>query len=508
MADDKHTPEERESRISGYLKKLKALKERSSLREVTERELLLEFIRINHSNINEFPMLKTQQNGIINLVCHRASGHPGAEYIKKIIAGFVSTLTRYEKATGAGDKEQAKQLLVDLGNTETLVIKCIQGVVYASSLTADNFEEVFIRHFGAESIDRYNKLLENNEMDEGFWRALIDTFVATPMKEAFQEMVANEKYTISKEKSLLIIRFNFDDVLERLKQTSQEIQKTRVQSYFERNFKEPEYRQTHKLVKQYLEEHKDIVAKGGSEEDVSYISRLVCIDTVGLDYKDEALRRNEGEGQEEAQWTFLKEQVLASAAGAAISVDTVRDDFVRALRIFRPNEIEIIKTMVRYFDIGSLQRLLLYLLEAYFLQILTERAEGEGSKVRVRSVRQRRVSERLVNSLAESGLNKIRKNKLFGADRSKPGVLLFKPRTVRELRSIIQVLQIEPQLAARIGRVWEAASFKVDILIVLNLGLISRTTTNIKARLAEILGKFDIGLSKPKPQEEEPAEGS
>jgi len=68
-------PQTREQRIEAYQAKLKQLKGRSALREVVERELLLEFIRVNRQNINEFPMLESQQDSVIAVLCQR-SEHP------------------------------------------------------------------------------------------------------------------------------------------------------------------------------------------------------------------------------------------------------------------------------------------------------------------------------------------------------------------------------------------------------------------------------------------------
>jgi len=41
---------------------------------------------------------------------------------------------------------------------------------------------------------------------------------------------------------------------------------------------------------------------------------------------------------------------------------------------------------------------------------------------------------------------------------------------------------------------WKQAVFRVDIMVLINLELVARTTTNTSAKLAEILTKY--GVSK------------
>lgn len=503
----------KEGRFSAYLSKLLDLKARNALREVTEREMLFEFIQLNHSRINEYPMLKTQQSSLINLLCHRSTEHPAHEYIKKVLATFLILLNRYGKALEVADPEQTDLARSHLSNTEALLIKCVQGVVYSSSLTADNFEEIFIRYFGAEAVQHYNGFLESYEMDENFWRALIEFFILRRIGETYEEIIDNERYSILKNPANIVIRFQFDDVLAKLKHTSQEIKKTRVQSYFERNTREYEHKRAQKFVFEFLKGAKRVfLGPEGTEDEVRYLSRIVGIDSTALDFKDEMLARlaggapseespggeksaedGGGKTEAEAKIEFLRQQILSLAVGASLGVGLVRQDFTKALGIYTPKEMETISTLIRFFDIPSLQRLLFYLLENSFVRYLTAKGEDEGGKVRVRTARQRRTSDKIIEALAAEGLNKIRRKRLWIPDPSRQGMSLFIPRTRKELAELLITFQFEPPLAAKLIQIWDAAPFKVEIMLMLDLVLISKATTNLKLRLSEILAKFGIG---------------
>lgn len=525
-SSDQSPSQSRETRFAAYLSKLNDLKEHNALREVTEREMLFEFIQLNHTRINEYPMLKTQQSSLINLLCHRSTEQPGHEYIKKLLGTFLILLNRYGKAQELGDAGQVEMVRAHLSNTEALLIKSIQGTVYACALTADNCEEIFIRYFGSEAVQHYNGFLESHEMDETFWKVLIDFFIVKRIEEAYEEIIDNDRFTILKNPANVIIRFQFDDVLAKLKQTTQEIQKTRVQNYFERNTREYEYKRAQKFLFEYLKMvRRAFLPPDGTEEDVKYLSRIVGIDAVAKEYKDEMLARlaanpdaagtpespseeaapdasdatAEPQGGETSRVDFLKQQILASAVGASIGMGIVREDFTKALGLFRPKELEAIKAMVRHFDLPSLQKILFYLLESYFVQLLTIKGEEEGSKVRVRVTRQRRTANTIIDSLQASGLNKIRRKKIWTDDPSRPGMSLFIPKTARELVEIIHLFNIERKLAEKLLQVWNAAPFKVEILLILDLVLISKATTNLKLRLSEILNKYGIGRGRPGP---------
>jgi len=110
-------PQDQAQRIAAYADKLSQLKARSALREVMERELLLEFIRANRGTINEYPLLETQQNTIINLLCQRSGDHPAYEYVRKLTGSFIALLAHYSRAKEGTEAERTEQLRVQLSSS-------------------------------------------------------------------------------------------------------------------------------------------------------------------------------------------------------------------------------------------------------------------------------------------------------------------------------------------------------------------------------------------------------
>lgn len=187
-------------RLTAYQSRLRALKERSALREILEREMLLEIIALNSSAISEYPMLTAQQNSVVELLCGRI-GHPGYEFIHTHIADFIVMLAHFEKAAIAGDAARAAELQRLLLNIEAVLLKCVQGIVYGLALITDNFEEIVLRYFGQQALKEYSSLIEKHELDASFWIAFVEQFIASRVAEAHKEILEGDKYEISKERT-------------------------------------------------------------------------------------------------------------------------------------------------------------------------------------------------------------------------------------------------------------------------------------------------------------------
>jgi len=498
-------------RLLAYQKRLTALKERSSLREVTERELLLEFIRINHDNINEYPLLKAQQQTVVELLCGRV-GHPGYEYIHKLIANFIVQLTHYVKAIKTDDMESAKKLQVDLINTESLLIKCVQGIVYAMALITDNFEEIILRYFGQVALQQYSSLIEKFELNEQFWNAFMEQFIASRVEEAHKEIIEGEKYDIYKENNFIVIRFLFDDILSKLNPTDQKIEKTRIQKSYVISRSSEEGRKKAKFIQAMLAkgltdlpQHEKITAN-----EYLQAARMACIDSVSEEFArlyeqriDEARSRKENPEaaekkspetvkQEQLEFNFLLDQVIALGVGSAIAIGMTSTHLFKSLETFIPDQIKNIIQLTKDFSIPTLEKILFFLLENHTIHILRETGKEEGGKIQVRSGRARRIHDSDLNNLPH--MSKIRKNQLFGNDVTREGMLLFKPKNTKQLISAMSMLSLEPELQNEISNLWKNAMFRVDIMVLINLEQVARTSTNLKNRLSEILNKY--GVSK------------
>ncbi|WP_419784984.1 hypothetical protein [Pseudodesulfovibrio sp.] len=508
---------DREKRFAVYQSKLSSLKDRSALREVMERELLLEFININHGNINEFPLLKAQQKTIVNLLGGR-TGHPGYEYIRKQVSGFIVSLAHYEKAQKGDDKDRIEELAIRLTNVETLLLKCVQGIVFAMALITDNFEEIILRYLGQENLKEYSALIEKMPLDLHFWKTLVEQFFTNRVKEAHKEILEGGKFDISKERNFLVIRFLFDDILAKLNPTTQTIEKTRMQKAYVASSTEFDGRRRAKFIQTLLVKGLSGLPGADAISSKEYLqaARITCIDTVAEKFEERYQKRllqararkddpeaveqtdPEEEKKENLRFKFLMDQVVALGVGAAIAVGMTGDNLFRALNEFLPDQINNIAPLAKDFSTPTLETMLFFLMENQTIQILKEVGRDEGGKVQVRSGRARRVSAAAVDQLPY--MTRIRKKQLFANDTTREGVLLFKPKTAKQLADSLNMLSLEPELQQGIMALWKEAIFRVDIMVLINLELVARSTTNLSARIAEILAKYGVARGKVEPQ--------
>lgn len=498
---------DKDKRIEFYLGILASLKERSTLREVLEREVFLEFIKYNNSHINEFPLLEKQQSGIIALLCHRAIDLPAHEFIKKILSEFILTLGRYSKLKGGKDKDSLESIRSRIINAETLLIKTVQGVVYASCLISDNFEEVVLRHFGEAALKKYNSLLEEYELDRDFWRSLIEMFISSEMESSLQDMVSNDKYSLTRDKSYLILRFPFDQVTGRLESTSFTIDKTRIQGAFEKVGTDDESRELLVMTcKILLESGSFIRSEGMSNDNIERIARIVCIDPATSKFRDDyesamgQLREAkfetdavEKEAELARQLQFAQDQICSCATGASLTLDIVVRDFLLGLKNYNNRDEKIVSACLRQIDVDALDKLFFYLTEAKFSALLKKKMSGEESKLQLRVMRRRRASVKDVTALNEIGMTRIRMSRLWLKDSGNASWLIFKHATPQELLKEMRLLALEKELASAILKIFEKGDMKVEFLIFISLQAVAKATKDIRGKLNELLVRFGIG---------------
>ncbi|MEZ7196937.1 hypothetical protein [Pseudodesulfovibrio karagichevae] len=498
---------DKETRLAAYQKKLRALKERSSLREVMEREMLLAVLENNSPAINEYPMLEAQRCSVEELLCGRA-GHPGYEFLHERVGRFLILLAHFDKAVKTGDADRREELEATLLNTEAVLVKCAQGVVYAMALVTDNFEELVLRYFGKQSLEQYSALIEKHQLDQAFWNAFVEEFVASRVEEAHREILEGEKYQIAKERTFLVIRFLFDDILSKLNPTDQDISKTRIQNSFIAAREEAEGRERAKLVQAMLVKGVKPLSQfdSFSAGELLHAARVTCMDPVAEEFETqykarvaeaEAVRQGEAgtktpeEREREQGWfKFVLDQLVGLGVGASIAIGVTSEHFYKALETVVPDQIKGILPFKKDFSLPVLEKILYFLLENHFIQILKECGREEGGKIQVRSGRARRVPASAVNDLR--GMSKIRKKQLFGNDVTREDTLLFKPKTAQQLSEAMSMLSLEPALQRELAELWKRAVFRVDIMVLINLELVARGTTNLTVRLTEILQKYGV----------------
>ncbi|MGE4554064.1 MAG: hypothetical protein AB7D57_13210, partial [Desulfovibrionaceae bacterium] len=373
--------------------------QRVTLREVLERELLLEFIQANRGNLNEFPLLEAQQQSVIQLLTQR-SEHPAYDYVRRITGDFVVSCNRFEKLRQGKDQAAGEQARVQLANSESLLIKCIQGLVYACGLITDNFEELFLRNHGARAIAAYGGIMEAHQLGQDFWRAVLERFVTRPVERAHAAILSGERHQMSRERNYLVLRLPFDAVLEQLSPPTGRVDRTRIQTAYEANTAGPEGAATLKVVRTVLARGLDFLPEEAlPKAEHAGVARMVCIDPTTAAFRDLYLqrlqarkeRRPEASDPKEAKnFQFLVEQITATGVGAVIGLLFTREPLLTVLEGYLPEGMDVLRPLVRDFALPDLQVFYMRLLEQRLAAILTRQAADEAGKVFVRVLRARR----------------------------------------------------------------------------------------------------------------------
>ncbi|MGE4297505.1 MAG: hypothetical protein AB7E47_05695 [Desulfovibrionaceae bacterium] len=486
---------DQETRLKKYMELFEKLKERSSIRELVERDMLMECIRLNQDHINEYPLLATQQNSIIEFLCRRREEDLVAAYVQEQVSLFLQILNKYSKAVGVGDTEMADLERANLLNQEAILVKIVQGAVYAMSFVNDNYEEVVLTYFGSESLEKIDEILEGAEMNEAFWKRHIEWFVARQIEDCYGYLVAEKQYAVSQPKGFVVVSFPFDAVLARLRQTQKDIKKTRVQEYFETQ-PEPEQRQIIDLVAKFLQAKVGQLGEAAVDEGSrAFVARLASFDPAAKALREHTASLEGGTEDERPsvdQLEYVRRQVRGVCAGALVTTRVVREDFAKALGLFSPKETETIRRLVADFGVASFEKTLLYMLQAHLMRLLMVKGEAFGGKIQVRTAQARRAPKDVVRGLEAEGLNRIRRNMLFDADASREDMLLFKARTGAEFKEQLSMLGLEDALTSQVVRLWDSGPRKIDVALAINMALLAKTSTNLKAKLAEVFAAYGL----------------
>ena len=496
-AADAATPADRESRFAACVARLEELKAIKARREVLEERVFLEFLQVNRGRLNEFPLLETEQRSLMDMLLRRCEGlHPGHETVKDRLSAYLLELNHYGKAKAVGDAAQVERLTRKLEREETLLAKMLQGAVYATSLVKDNFSDAVIRHFGESSLAKIEEITATMVFDEQYWRANVERFIKEQVRGAYDDILADRRFRLSREGQLLLVAYPFDAVLAKLMGTAKPISKTRVQTAFEASWATDEGRRATEAVASVLARSDVAPWAGRAERDeLAFAARVAAMDPAAAELAAaEAPSPNETE-EAEASRLNLMHQAAALAVGAAVSLRVVREDFAKALRDFSPKETAWLVQTAGVFDAQRLGVVLEHVMELDFAYLLREKAEPEGGRVQVKTSRVRRAARGAVDALADTGLSKIRRKQLFEDDPDQPEWLVFKARNAADLESRLQLLQVEPELTRAVAGLWETATYKVDLYVCLNLPALDKVSTNLSARITEILGRYGIAPS-------------
>lgn len=482
---------DRDGRFAACLERLEELKAVKARREVLEERVFLEFLRSNRGRINEFPLLETEQQSLMDMLLRRAEGlHPGHLFIKDHFSAYLLELNHYGKAKAVGDAAEQEKLARRLERQETVLAKCLQGAVYASSLIKDNFSDAVIRHFGEDSLGKIEEITSTMVFDELYWRAYIDRFIKEEVRGAYDDILAERRYRLLREGQLLMVVYPFDAVLAKLKGTTKAISKTRVQATFEATVEAEDGRATAEAALA-LCSRADLgdSDKRLERDELHYAAQVAAMDPMTADYR--AALADDGPDAE-ARRELLAEAVVALCLGTMVSLRVVREDFSRALRDFSAREIAGLVQTAGVFEARRLGNVLEHVMEFDLAHLLREKGEADAARIQVKSARVRRAAKAEVDALAEAGFNKIRRKQFFEDDPDQPEMLLWRVKNAAEFEEKLRLLQIEPELTRSLAGLWEYAGYKVDLYLCINLAALGKVATNLSARVTEILGRYGI----------------
>ncbi|MHC1791421.1 hypothetical protein [Solidesulfovibrio sp.] len=484
-------PHDREARFAPCLERLEELKGLKARREVLEEQVFLEFLRANRGRINEFPLLETEQQSLMDMLLRRAEGlHPGHAYIKDHFSAYLLELNHYGKAKAVGDAAGQEKLARRLEREETILAKCLQGAVYASSLVKDNFSDAVIRHFGENSLGKIEEITATMVFDEVYWRAYIERFIQEEVRGAYDDILAERRYRFLREGQLLMVAYPFDAVLSKLKGTTKAISKTRVQTAYAAGAETDAGRLD---VETALGLCSRAVLGDGEKrlerEAVQFAARVAAMDPLTAEYREAMTAADDAA---EARRETLAELVAALGVGAMVSLRVVREDFSRALRAFSVKEIAWLIQTAGTFEAKRLGNVLEQVMELDFARLLREKGGADAGRIQVKSVRLRRAAKADVDALLDAGFNKIRRKQFFEDDPEQPEMLLWRAKNAAELEEKLRLVQIEPELTRSLAGLWEYAGYKVDVYLCINLAALGKVATNLSARITEILGRYGI----------------
>jgi hypothetical protein len=491
------SPSGRAGRFTAYHAKLEALKTANARRDIVERDLFLELASVNLDRLAEFPLLETERSSLFDIMLRRSAEHPAHIHVKNWIENFIVAVNRHAKATINQDQDALPRLELEAAAAEAILIKALQALTFQAGLAKDNLSDAIIARHGEEAVHRIDKVSESAGFGEAYFKALIDNFAFEVVQAAYKELTDTKRTRLSREGQFLILRYPFDEVLARLAGTDKTIQQTRLQEKFTAVTATPESARIADNLAAWLQsgEHKALDWLKGRPE-VAHLARIAAMDPIAgklidiLGGGSGASASDQDDTVSEAE--FVKDQAAAAACGAAIGLDCLKNDFARALRYFEPRETAAIVALLGVFAPAQLDAVLEMLYEFLFLHILREKGESESGKFAIRILRNRRLTPEFLAVLANAGLNRIRQKQLFDPDPDAEGIFLYKTKTLAELDTACTLFNFDDRLSARLRHAFETAPLKIEFAVVLNLQKIAKVTTNLSAKVSEIIALFGV----------------
>lgn len=498
------------ARIESYLSTLRRLKETSARRDLLERELFLAVLLANDSRLLESPALDADRQNLTAAIAFRGEPHPAHAYYREWISRFLTALNQYEVATRTGADDQTPALAVEIVNAETLLAKCLQGYIILSGVVRDEFNDVLIMRFGESALADIDELTHAGYSDDRYWKALFDRFALGFVSRSYPELVSGESFRLSREGSFVAVRFPLDALTALMPGTDKEIDKTRLQHLFDATRSDPQQLKGAMAAAAMLAALETPLLPGRpARNDLELMGRVAAIDPLSKRFVEifvDGQPLGEGELPDvpdagnpdrraalvEARKEFLKDQLVAMAAGAALAMCNLREDLGKAVQEFSPREQEKLLAVAGSFDPAGLALAHTLMLEFSLCKLLADKVSDEGAKVQVKCAKHRRALRAEVEALAAKGFNRVRQKVYFEDDPSSDKWLLFKARSTQELADTLGLSNMDPFLTKAVTALWNRMEFKAEALVLVNMALVSKATQNVQAKLAEIFSKLGV----------------
>lgn len=516
--------EDPSARIDSYLQTLRRLKETSARRDVLERELFLAVLLANKGRLTESPTLDNDQQHLASAIAMRGEPHPAHAWYRDWMSQFSATLNQYEVAARTGQEGQAAALLGQLVNNESLLAKCLQGYILLSGVVRDDFNDVIISRFGETALADIDELTHAGFSDDRYWKALMERFALGFVTHSYPELISGERFRLGREGAFVAVRLPLDGLLELLPGTDKDIEKTRLQTLVHSLRDDPQQTRCAQAATAMLAGlDRPLLPGKPSKADLDLLGRMACLDPAAARFVEvfiEGKPLNDDElppepdadnpgrsaARADAAREFIRNQLVAMAAGCALALCNLREDIAKAMNAFPPRDVERLLAVAQAFDPATLATTHSLMLELALCRLLSEKVQDEGGKVQVKTVRQRRAARKDVEALAAGGFNRIRQKVFFEDDPASKAWLLFKDKTPQELAEAIKLANMGPELSQALTALWMRMEFKTEVVALVNLQLVAKTSPNVQARLAEILAK--LGMVKSAQSPAPPAEGA
>ncbi len=476
---------QKENRLELYLEHVRHLKEKKSLNQITEAEVLQFFIPACIDLIDECPTTEVGQQGLINMICLRSSLHPEHEQIKKKIASFLFSINTCLKESSGQNAQVSQDIPSEIFNTESILIKIIQAVIYCSGLFMDNLL-LGISHFrGSEAELQLHELAQQIELGRDFWKQFYHQFVQESCREIYETILSEKKFTMTREQNLIVIRFPLSQYFQTQQGENQGVL-SRIQNRYVQTQNE-----TGTACLRLLRQCARIIKRQEIEtgEYENLCAQILTMDGIGTSCKELFQTNQPPQNAEElGNWTFHLEQVEYMLLMTRITMDTIWSELA-SIFTYPQEQMQTLRALTLNLDPQKAHMMWPFLFLCEIEDQIRYKADKDLKKISLRRQHEREIPLALLKKVLQDGLAKEYQKQLVTLN-PKNKTFYFKPKQRDELQEIL--LHVSDQkLQQLLLQAWDESG-SPDILLLLNLKALARGTTNLSQKVSQLLSRLGI----------------